>query len=624
MKVKLKKHISEIFSALQITEHVEVFDCKTDVMPKWTNSIPLTHEFLICCEQLSNKEKLQKFTGKKLYQVKNNTYWFEGDQIAEPAQPKTELPKDEENPIETKFDSLKTNTRLPAWLDDFIFNQLGAEYAPDFQRFDYNLNLTEEENRKYLGTYFPRSYAESFCVFENIFQNHAYRKIVFQKDILNILAVGCGTGGDLTGLLTVIEKHCNTNITLNIWAIDGNKNALDILTKIIEKFKTTTTKTINLNVLQCVFTLESENDTIKNEISRQQYDFIISFKIINEIISAGKGVSDNAYFRFVKTFVPHLSADGLCVLLDVTTKQVHNNIYNPILMNSQVNKALQELGDYQTLLPLSCNLHEKHCNVSCFTQQQFVVSHSKWTNDLSKVAYRIITNTNLAEQLSKPNITAKYLIGKDQTACCFTDKNERKADSYLLPNRQTDFSITPKPIEKQPIVKNDISKNTKTIKPEFDEKPKLNELKIVGKIDLSPLEKKKKIYIIDTNVFVECPDIIQQINKNDWIILSAKVIDELDYLKIKLPKKLDDINKAFRIINQNMNKRKITMESADLKLLPKDFNKKSPDNFILAVALKHNGNNSVLLTSDNGLQVKAKGMNIETLSLKEFYKSIKK
>ena len=44
----------------------------------------------------------------------------------------------------------------------------------------------------------------------------------------------------------------------------------------------------------------------------------------------------------------------------------------------------------------------------------------------------------------------------------------------------------------------------------------------------------KKTYIIDTNVFVECPDICNKIDRNCQIILSAKVIDELDKLKITL------------------------------------------------------------------------------------------
>jgi rRNA-processing protein FCF1 len=60
------------------------------------------------------------------------------------------------------------------------------------------------------------------------------------------------------------------------------------------------------------------------------------------------------------------------------------------------------------------------------------------------------------------------------------------------------------------------------------------------------------------------------------------------------------------------------MEVADLSLLPIDFNKRSPDNLILTVALKFNTENPILLTSDNGLQVKAKGLKITTITLKEF------
>lgn len=49
-----------------------------------------------------------------------------------------------------------------------------------------------------------------------------------------------------------------------------------------------------------------------------------------------------------------------------------------------------------------------------------------------------------------------------------------------------------------------------------------------------------------------------------------------------------------------------------------DFNKHSPDNMILSVALKYVSENPIILTSDNGLQVKAKGLGLTTISLKEF------
>lgn len=157
-------------------------------------------------------------------------------------------------------------------------------------------------------------------------------------------------------------------------------------------------------------------------------------------------------------------------------------------------------------------------------------------------------------------------------------------------------------------------------------------LKVIDKIDLSKFQKPKKeivngkenIYIIDTNVFVDQPDIISKIDQKYSVVLSAKVIDELDYLKISLTEEQKrNVQKALRLINESMGKRDIKMETANLKLLPNDFNKKSPDNFILSVALKFKGENPIMLTSDNGLQIKAKGLGITTIILKDFIKQTK-
>jgi DNA polymerase III delta prime subunit len=171
----------------------------------------------------------------------------------------------------------------------------------------------------------------------------------------------------------------------------------------------------------------------------------------------------------------------------------------------------------------------------------------------------------------------------------------------------------PLSIEQNNLDKNQISTNSN--------------LKIVGFIDPSKFEKPKKeisldkenIYIIDTNVFVDCPDVISKIDKQYTVVLSAKVIDELDYLKISLSdEQKKNVQKALRQINLDIDKRGIKMEVADLELLPNDFNKRSPDNMILSVALKFKSKNPILLTSDNGLQIKCKGLGMKTISLKEF------
>lgn len=155
-------------------------------------------------------------------------------------------------------------------------------------------------------------------------------------------------------------------------------------------------------------------------------------------------------------------------------------------------------------------------------------------------------------------------------------------------------------------------------------------MRVVGKIDLSQFERKKKelsitkknYYIIDTNVFVDYPDIISKIDRKYPIILSAKMTDELDKMKIKLTEeRRQNAEKALRNLN-NESQHEILYEFADTSLLPDDFDKRSPDNMILSVALKYKEQNPIMLTSDNGLQLKSKLLGITTISLKKFLKII--
>jgi len=433
MKESLTQHIYNVFFSLHMEEvPFFVYDCKTDILPEWTDQILLTHDYLVCSELNKHTEKLKHFLGKEIFQLNNKVYWFEGGESININPLKMNIGEVIENLVDTPIDSLKTDTYLPNWLDDFIFDNLGAEYSPDFQRFDFNLNLTTEENLNYLGTYFPRSYAESFCIFDNIFQNRKYQNIILQKDALNILSVGCGSGGDLVGLLAIIEKYCPENIAINIWAIDGNQEALDLLEMIISKYQTQTNKQINLNVFSSVFNSIADIDLAQYKIDTVKFDFILSFKMICEIISTGKGNYNNSYYDFVLKFVPLLSKEGVCVLLDVTTKTKYTT-FNPILLNRQINQALRELRDYRTLLPLPCNLYEEKCTMNCFCQKIFTVSHSKHSADKSKVAYRVIASKLLNNTIVQPNVEMQYFIQSDKAEICLqTTKYKTMADAYKL------------------------------------------------------------------------------------------------------------------------------------------------------------------------------------------------
>lgn len=430
MKQGLIKHISEIFQTLQISSSFEVYECAVDELPAWTALIILTNEFLICCEPIADKQKLEKFIGKELNQIESYHFWSEGDvmiQQIELEQPKVKAEK--------KIDYLKTNTRLPAWLDDYIFNVLNAQYAPDFQKFDKNLELSIEDNLKYLGTYFPRSYSESFCIFDNLFQNKIICKEYSKKESLNILSVGCGTGGDLIGLTTAINKYFPLVKKLNVYAIDGNSDAIVLLSKIIEKNEQVSGVKIDLHPIDFVFKDFESANIVDLKLDDTRFDFLLSFKMIGEVIATGKGRCDNSYSSFVEMFVPLLTDSGICVILDVTTKQEHNGLYNPIMMNKQVNRSLLQNGTLQTLLPLSCRFYGSNCYEGCFTQKTFSVSHSKHNSDKSKVTYRVIANQDFRNKIANINEEANYLIYKDK-CCNYTQRNIEFCDAFLLNNTE--------------------------------------------------------------------------------------------------------------------------------------------------------------------------------------------
>jgi len=107
-------------------------------------------------------------------------------------------------------------------------------------------------------------------------------------------------------------------------------------------------------------------------------------------------------------------------------------------------------------------------------------------------------------------------------------------------------------------------------------------VKVLDKIDLSKFDKKRKeiiegkenIYIIDTNVFVQCPNIIDKIGHIYKIVVPTKVLEELDKLKLKENIDKKTLNTAAKNINVAFTKHFSKMEDADVNLLPMGFDKK--------------------------------------------------
>ena len=136
-----------------------------------------------------------------------------------------------------------------------------------------------------------------------------------------------------------------------------------------------------------------------------------------------------------------------------------------------------------------------------------------------------------------------------------------------------------------------------------------------------------KTYIIDTNVFIDDPEILSKIKRPNRIVLSGQVLQELDKKKNKTekPEVAANVRKATGAINamrekdRKAKKKSLLFEYADMSLLPEELQTRKGDNFILGVAMKFRESNPWLITSDNLFSITAESLGIPTVSLADFY-----
>ncbi|WP_280766870.1 class I SAM-dependent methyltransferase [Parabacteroides sp. PFB2-10] len=310
--------------------------------------------------------------------------------------------------MEKKYDtnSFMDSTVLPDWLDSYIFKELGGIYSPDYIRYEYNLDLSKEEVKTYLGTYFPRSYAESFCIFDNLLSNGNYFSEIQLKRELSILDFGCGTGGEIIGLLMALTKYHPDIENINILALDGNHYALRRLESIIDQFRLHCQYSINL-IVGPIAVSDSSDIELMKDVIQGSFDYILSFKAICELISK-KRIPENAYKYIAEILASKLTEKGIMVILDVTVKSPAIGTFYPIYMNNGLREFVKKSNNsFKTLIPLSCYRYERACTQECFSQRLFKITHSRKQNDLSKVSYRILGRKNFVEL-----IMPKLLIGE--------------------------------------------------------------------------------------------------------------------------------------------------------------------------------------------------------------------
>ena len=266
---------------------------------------------------------------------------------------------------------MTNNILLPQWLDNLIFNELNAKYCPSFSTMT-NIDDDKEKTLNYLGTYFPRSYAESYTIFTDYFQKH--KSDYKDKTELNVFDFGCGTGGEIIGLLTAIEKYLPEVQLVEIVGFDGNQFALRKYEQILRFFRGVT----RLQVIDKVFPHEVDDFydfDLVGEVLNQKFDLVITFKAICEFVEKQQFETKNPYSHITKMFLPKLSVDGIMVLVDITVYSDVSEQWLPKMMDEGLMKSY-------------CKVVERNNGYN----QIICVNHSCKKGDMSKIAWRIIKN----------------------------------------------------------------------------------------------------------------------------------------------------------------------------------------------------------------------------------------
>lgn len=342
------------------------------------------------------KYRLKRFLNKEIFTISDKSFfWQSGDYLdylsCEP------ICLEDKSLCELRND-FKSRFTLPEWIDDVIFNKLGAKYSPDHIKFEYNLNLNKDEVLAYLGTYFPRSYAEVYILFKELLVNSNYKSIIGAKKSISVLDLGCGTGGDIIGLLSFIDRFLPFVESVNLLAIDGNHEALRMFEKVLTLFKEKSRLDIRETIGPAFIGEESDLDIISRVVS-DSFDFILSCKTICEML-AKRRLSNNAYKRTVNVLSKKLSPEGILLIEDVTIKISLINEFIPNVLNKELNEFVRENPQYSTLAPISCKNHGNKCKIGCFFKIEIELSHSQKSNDISKIVYRFISHKCFADKFS--------------------------------------------------------------------------------------------------------------------------------------------------------------------------------------------------------------------------------
>lgn len=308
---------------------------------------------------------------------------------------------------------MNSRKELPDWLNQYIFGKLRAHYHCRRQDAEHNRDAGEEEVKEYMGTYFPRSYCEVCCIAENLFGNEDYKSLltdsVSSDRVINILDLGCGTGGDIVGLLSALCGQL-PSVDINVRAFDANETALRYMSDVVNAFARESGHSIYVRPEKFEVNSESDFQSLAESIGDSKFDYILCCKACGELWSSH--IVGEPYMAVAELFSEKLKDYGAMLILDVASQPGGCPKYLPEEMNEELNAFAASHGSFCTLVPRPCAEHPECSEKKCYMLKYFLVSHSgAYFLDGSNVCYRIICRKELRDQMRMSRQQREQVIG---------------------------------------------------------------------------------------------------------------------------------------------------------------------------------------------------------------------
>lgn len=253
-------------------------------------------------------------------------------------------------------------TVLPRWLDEYIYQANSSEFGQFHDRFMARDLPQDELSGRYLGTYFPRSYAESRSIFTSCLSSRP--NCLKDKTEVSILDFGCGTGGDLFGLIdTIMEYRPSVQKFTVLWC-DSSNDACSVFRPLLARWRQQNPGKM-LSGRASICEVHAIDDYQKHANAALQLcpggcDIVTSFKAINEVYQGG--YNGQPYKEFYDVFWPLVKIDGVFCVEDLTFRHPNDptgewmpNLLGKIPLEMTASPVNNSVDHHRFPVQTSCN-----------------------------------------------------------------------------------------------------------------------------------------------------------------------------------------------------------------------------------------------------------------------------